>query len=147
MVSAVHRASPFVASYIAIELQRGCTWLVQFIFGELFHVTPQLVLQRGCTWLVQFILCEIMLNVANLKLQRGCTWLVQFIMKDARDWGYRAPASKGLHMVSAVHPTTSSGNPVFAAASKGLHMVSAVHQGLVPRENIRSLRFKGAAHG
>jgi len=38
------------------------------------------------------------------ELQRGCTWLVQFIfdIPDLQDV-LRGNASKGLHMVSAVH--------------------------------------------
>ena len=36
-------------------------------------------------------------------------------------------ASKGLHMVSAVHPKLQKGELLRLVASKGLHMVSAVH--------------------
>ena len=55
-------------------------------------------------------------------------------------------ASKGLHMVSAVHPTHSASHQIAAQASKGLHMVSAVHQ--PPFEHgSRQGGFKGAAHG
>ena len=36
-------------------------------------------------------------------------------------------ASKGLHMVSAVHPVIAHCNTRSPEASKGLHMVSAVH--------------------
>ena len=55
-------------------------------------------------------------------------------------------ASKGLHMVSAVHRIVPQHRHENIFASKGLHMVSAVHRGdICYRQQRRS--FKGAAHG
>ena len=54
-------------------------------------------------------------------------------------------ASKGLHMVSAVHPATStcqSINPL-PQASKGLHMVSAVHPSKVALPTCGNVASKG----
>ena len=55
-------------------------------------------------------------------------------------------ASKGLHMVSAVHPAWNDMRSESRNASKGLHMVSAVHHG-IKSARIVVFGFKGAAHG
>jgi len=53
--------------------------------GRLSPLDFAKLLQRGCTWLVQFI-CIIFLSQGfQVKLQRGYTWLVQFIAA-VRDW-------------------------------------------------------------
>ena len=56
-------------------------------------------------------------------------------------------ASKGLHMVSAVHLELSTSLPKDCCASKGLHMVSAVHPAMGLGGDSQCHRFKGAAHG
>ena len=103
MVSAVHQCSTPARSRSGHRLQRGCTWLVQFIRNCLYGVHASFLLQRGCTWLVQFI--------AALLAIRCTLWR----------------ASKGLHMVSAVHPWGETMRALGLYASKGLHMVSVVH--------------------
>ena len=51
-------------------------------------------------------------------------------------------------MVSAVHPLSGAANALeLLSASKGLHMVSAVHPGLDGRIVDYVTGFKGAAHG
>ena len=154
MVSAVHRISSS-GSICRPKLQRGCTWLVQFIVSavhpgvwhqhdrhlaskglhmvsavhqtnrtdcrapdlaskglhmvsavhpdEWWDSSPVAVLQRGCTWLVQFIICSWRVISSAASLQRGCTWLVQFISWRNASRSAHVFASKGLHMVSAVH--------------------------------------------
>jgi len=57
MVSAVHQEFYGYAQGFFTGLQRGCTWLVQFI--RIYYKIKKSnfsPLQRGCTWLVQFIL-------------------------------------------------------------------------------------------
>ena len=57
-------------------------------------------------------------------------------------------ASKGLHMVSAVHLYHCAvAQRVAFVASKGLHMVSAVHPISTNKLIHNELCFKGAAHG
>ena len=55
-------------------------------------------------------------------------------------------ASKGLHMVSAVHQSRGVRVKRVVIASKGLHMVSAVHHKRKPPADQVEC-FKGAAHG
>ena len=50
-------------------------------------------------------------------------------------------------MVSAVHQHLPDKSVFFVHASKGLHMVSAVHPPLEPAPVASATRFKGAAHG
>ena len=52
---------------------------------------------------------------------------MQFIAWVERGVVVPAIASKGLHMVSAVHPQAPPMTTSLSRASKGLHMVSAVH--------------------
>ena len=56
-------------------------------------------------------------------------------------------ASKGLHMVSAVHRALGGQSGQTALASKGLHMVSAVHHLKPIDPSWEDVGFKGAAHG
>ena len=56
-------------------------------------------------------------------------------------------ASKGLHMVSAVHLIHMGLDICPDSASKGLHMVSAVHRKPWHIGASFSRGFKGAAHG
>ena len=62
------------------------------------------------------------LSLINYPLQRGCTWLVQFIFSAGQMPLEIVAASKGLHIVSAVHHRRLGNSPF-------------------------SARFKGAAHG
>ena len=83
------------------------------------------------------------LTTSSSSLQRGCTWLVQFIRYGSFRVSGIPDASKGLHMVSAVHHRWGWRRGVGGVASKGLHMVSAVH----PSEQVRRHQVIFASKG
>ena len=87
MVSAVHRATPGCALYVESLLQRGCTWLVQFI---VMSETDEIQCQQASKGL-------------------HMVSAVHRIVPQHRHENIFA--SKGLHMVSAVHPSPTTALP------------------------------------
>ena len=97
---------------------------------------------------MQFILKYVQEQAEQLGASKGLHMVSAVHQPIKVFWSTIAHASKGLHMVSAVHPHLAHLIHLSLLASKGLHMVSAVHLVIsFIMWSIMSICFKGAAHG